>query len=150
MVNPRNVVINVFTGKNLSSNPYMALNNSTRRLILSQGEDGDQLLAILNYVETYGANKFTDEHLANLKLQSSQAGEFDRVIRSTLLNWTSGIAHDVIKYGVCGGLDAWRKLYNKHMPLVYDQQNIVIRELMSLKQVSENEIGQLFHDVENM
>lgn len=131
LVNPRNVVIYVFTGKNLAPNPYLALNNSIGRLILPQGEDGEQLLAILDYVDTYGANKFTDDHLSNLKLQCEQAGEFDRAIRAALLNWTSGIAHGVVKYGVCAGLDAWRKLCNKYMPLAYDQQNIWIRELMN-------------------
>ena len=35
-------------------------------------------------------------------------------------------------------------------PLAYDQQNILIRELMGLKQVNENEIDQLFHDVERI
>ena len=150
LVNPRNVVINVFTGNNLSSNPYLALTNSIRRLILPQGEDGEQLLTILDYVETYGINKFTDYHFSNLKLQCEQAGEFDRAIQAALLNWTSGIAHGVIKYGVRGGLDAWRKLYNKYMPFAYDQQHILIRELMSFKQVNENEIDQLFHDVERI
>ena len=46
------------------------------------------------------------------------------------------------------GLDAWRTLCNKYMPLANDMQNILIRELMNLKQVSESEVDQLFYDVE--
>ena len=55
-----------------------------------------------------------------------------------------------MKYGVYGGLDAWRKLYNKYVPLAYDQQHILIRELMSVKQVSEIEVDQFVHDVERI
>ena len=131
-VTPRNVTITIFTGKNLN------------------GEDGDVLLRILDHVETYGAKRFTTAHLANLKSQCSKALEYDRAIKSALLNWTSGIAHGLVKYRVDVGLDAWRKLYHKYMPLAVNMQNILIRELMSLKPVSETEVDQLFHDVERI
>ena len=131
LVNPRNVTINIFNGKNLPSNPYMALNNSIRRLILARGNDGTILIRVLDCVEKLGTKKFTITHLNNLQRQCSNAKEFDRAIKSALLNWTAGIAHGLVKYGTEGGLDAWRKLYNKYMPLAHDMQNILIRELMS-------------------
>ena len=42
-VNLRKISINMFTGRNLHSNPYMLFNNSKRRLILAQGSDGEML-----------------------------------------------------------------------------------------------------------
>ena len=48
------------------------------------------------------------------------------------------------------GFDAWRRLYNKYVPLAEDLQNILIRQLMSLKPVSEGEVDQLFDEVERI
>ena len=120
------------TENNLAINLYMALNNSICRLILTQGDNGELLLKMLDYVETLGPRKFTAAHLAtNLLRQCNKAGEFDRAIKSALLNWTAGVAHGLVKYGTEGGLDGWRKFYNKYMPLANDMQHILIRELVT-------------------
>ena len=150
LVNPRNVNVNVFNGKDLVSNRYMALNKSIRRLILAQGSDGPTLLKILDYVETFGIKKFIDTHFSNLIRQCNKAGELDRAIKGALLNWTVGIANGVVKCGTEGGLHAWRKVYNKYMPLAHNMQHILIRELMSLKPVGAADIDQFFYDVERI
>ena len=38
LVNPRNININTFIGRNLHTNPYIPLNNDRRRFILAQGQ----------------------------------------------------------------------------------------------------------------
>ena len=48
------------------------------------------------------------------------------------------------------GLDAWRKLYYRYVPLAVDLQNILVRELMSLKPVSEQEVDNLFAEIERI
>ena len=58
---------------------------------------------------------FTNEMLKELTGVYSKAPEYDRAIRAALLNWTSGIAHNIVKYNVEGGLDAWRKLYSRYI-----------------------------------
>ena len=63
LVNPRNITINMFTGRNLHSNLYMPFSNSIRRFILVQGSDGQVLLKLLGKVDTIGINKHTNEEL---------------------------------------------------------------------------------------
>ena len=150
LVNPRNVTINMFNAKNLPSNPYTALNNFIRRLILAQGNDGITLIRVLDYVEKLGIKMFTMIHLNDLQRQCCKAKEFDRAIKRALFIWIAGIAHGLVKYGTEGGLDAWRKRCNKYMPFAHDMQNIAIREPMGLKLVGEADIDQLFLDVERI
>ena len=52
-----------FSGRNLTTNPYLLFNNSLRRLILVQGKAGDDLLEILDDVEKMGAEQITKEDL---------------------------------------------------------------------------------------
>ena len=95
-VNPRNIIINMFTGRNLHSNPYMPFNNSIRRLILAQGSDGEMLLKMLDKVETMGTDKYTNEQLREFISVYPKAAEFDIAIRSALLIWISGVANSVV------------------------------------------------------
>ena len=48
LVNLRNIIITIFTGKCLHSNPYLAFNNQLRRLILIMGVDGEDLLDLVD------------------------------------------------------------------------------------------------------
>ena len=48
---------------------------------------------------------------------------------------------------MANGLDAWRKLYHRYIPLASDLQDIRIRELYDLKPVTEAEIGSSFDEV---
>ena len=73
-VNPRNINVSVFNGKNLVTNPYMAFNTSIRRLMLTQGDEGELLRKIFDYVETLGARKLTNTHLANLQNNATKQG----------------------------------------------------------------------------
>ena len=150
MMNLRNITINIFTGRNLANNPYIVLNNQVGRLIITMGEDGEQLLKILHWVETFGKKTLTITHLSKLCLQCLKAKQYDRSIKAALLKWTAGVAQGLVKYGTQCGLDALRKLYNKYIPLAEDLQNIFIRQLMSLKPVNEGDVDGLFDEVERI
>ena len=150
LVNFRNVTITPFSGRNLQINPYMRFNNSTRRLILPQGFDGEVLLKMFDKVEARGANKYDNNQLQILINKFSKAAEFDTFIKSASLNWTTGVANNMIKYSVHNGFDAWRKLYHRYVLLVEDLQNISIQELMCLKFHGEGEIGALFNEIERI
>lgn len=89
LVNYRNINILPFSGRNLSTNPYLPFNNSLRRLILVQGKAGDDLLQILDDVEKLGAEKFTKEDLEELAEEHPKAYEYDRAIKLALLNFTT-------------------------------------------------------------
>lgn len=150
LVNLRNVSVTPFTGKNLQANPYIKFNNHIRRLILTLRSDGEELVAILNKVEKFCNNKYTLKDLAKLAKDAPEAREYDRSIKAELLNRTSGIAQGLIEYGTEGGFDAWRKLYNKYVPLADDMQNILIRQLMSIKPLGEGEMDNLFDEIERI
>ena len=147
LVNPRNINIPMFTGKSLNINPYLPFNNAIRRLILAQGADGDVLLTILDKVEKMGGATFTNEVLAELTTKYPKAGEWNRAIQAALLNWTNGIAKGLVQHNVHNGFDAWRKLYNRYIPLASDLQDLLIRELYDLKPVTESEIDGLFDEI---
>ena len=150
LVNSRNITITPFTGRNLNTNPHLPLNNAVRSLILVQGADGEVLLRILDKIEARGATKFTSAELQAMITKYPKVAEFDVAIKAALLNWTTGIANNMIEYGVNNGLDAWRKLYHRYVPLADDLRNILIQELMSLKHVSETEIDTLFNEIERI
>ena len=63
LVNPRNIVINTFTGKNSAANPYIQLNNQILKFIVTMGEDGEDLLEILDIVEKFGKRSFITTRL---------------------------------------------------------------------------------------
>ena len=85
-VNLRNVNIVQFTGKQFNINPYMPFNNGLRNLIMTQCQDGEELLEILRHVESYGGDKFINKYLNNLAKQRLKAYEFGRVIMAALMN----------------------------------------------------------------
>ena len=123
-VNPRNITILTFIGKNSHSNPYLMFNNQIRKFISTMGQDGDELAIILDEIEKRGNTKVDKSKLNELAEEFPKIHEYDRAIEAALLNWTSGVANGLIKHGVEGGLDAWRKLYHKYMPLADDLHNI--------------------------
>ena len=77
LVNHRNINIVPFSGRNLTTNPYLPFNNSLRRLILVQGKAGDDLLEILDDVEKMGAEKFTKEDLEDLAWIDAEEDPWD-------------------------------------------------------------------------
>ena len=79
-----------------------------------------------------------------------KALEYDRVVKAALLNWILGIAQGLVEHGTEGGLDAWRKLYHRYIPLADHMQNIRIRKLMCLKLVNEGDMDNLFDEAERI
>ena len=147
-VNPRNITIFTFTSKSLQTNPYLTFSNQLRRLILTMGADGEDLLELLDLVEKRGKYKVSKQLLINIAKEYPKIYEYDRSIKATLLNWASGVAQGLVKHDTEGGLDAWRKLYHKYVPSADDLQNIIIRQLMSIRQVGEADVDSLFDEIE--
>lgn len=118
--------------------------------MLVQGKDGEEPLNILDEVEQRGDDKLTKTDLQDLANKRPKINQYDRAVWLALLNYTTGMAHGRAKYGVECGPNAWRKLYNWHVPLADDQQNISIRELIALKPVAETEVDNPFAEVERI
>ena len=150
LVNPRNITITTFIGKNFKINPYIKLNNQMRRLTMTMGDDGIELVNVLNDVEKYGNKKYTNEDLNEFAKKVLKAIEYDRAIEVALANWTAGIAQGFVEHGAEGGLDAWRTFYNRYISLADDMQNILIRQLMGFKQVNENDMDLLFDEIDKI
>ena len=47
-------------------------------------------------------------------------------------NWTTGMAEDVITYGVNNGVDAWRKLHHDQLPEVEHQKQGLMNQFHKL------------------
>ena len=150
LVSPNKIVIQTFSGNNLNSKPYLPFNKSIRKLIKAQGRNGLVLLQILDYVEKYGPKLFTNTKLAALVEQCPRAVEYNVAIQNVLGNYTSDVAEGMVRYGVCNGFDAWRRLYHYYIPLSQDLQQILIQELYDLKLVGENEVDKLFNDIQRI
>ena len=117
---------------------------------MAQVQDGEMLLQVLDKIEKLGDNKYTNEQLNELVKVYPKAIELEIAIKTAFFNWTSGIANNLVRYGVYNGFDALRKLYNKYVPLAEDLQNILNQELMALKPVNENEFDSLFNEIERI
>ena len=128
----------------------MPFNNAIHRLILAQGPDGEILLKLLDTIEALGNNKYTNEQLQQIISIHPKVAEFEVAVRAALLMWTSGVANNLVRYSVCNGFDAWRKLYNKYVPLAEDLRSIFIQELMALKPVGESELDAMFNEIERI
>ena len=150
LVKAYNINIAVFTSFNLNNNPYIPFNEVIRKLILTQGGDGEELLGILDYVETYGDDKFTNAHLKALPDVYPRAYEYARAVNAALLNWTGGAVEGLVEHGCENGMDAWRRRYSRYIPGAEDLQHLLVEELMLLKPVNENEVDALFSEVERI
>ena len=92
------------------------------------GQEGEEVVAILNAVERRGYAKYITSGLVKITQQMVKAIEHDRSIKVALLNWTSGIAQGLVEHGTESGFDAWRKLYNRYVPLADDMHIILMRQ----------------------
>ena len=144
------VNVTTFTGYNLSRSPYIPFNTALRKFIMTQGQDGEELLTILDHVESYGDEKFSNIHAKALADVYPKAYEYARAVQAALLNWTEGAAHGLVEHGCDNVLDAWRRLYNRYIPGAKDLQNLFMEELMTLKPVSESEVDSIFIEVERI
>ena len=147
LVKSSNVNIETFTGFNLNRSPYIPFNKSLRKLILTQGQDGEELLTILDHIDTYGDNRFATIKLKALADVYPNAYEYALAVNAALLTWTEGAVHGLVEHGCDNGLEAWRRLYNRYLPAAEDLQNLLMEELMILKPVTEQDIDNLSIDI---
>ena len=88
----------------------------------------------IGWVKTRGNHEITKEQLC------PEAYEYDRAVKVALLRFMSGIAKGLVRFGAESGLDVWRKLHRRYMPLAEDIHNMRMRELMILKPVTEDQV----------
>ena len=117
LVKSSDIIIQTFSGKNPSNNPYLPFNKSLERLIYNQGADGERLLELLEEAEAYGATKFDNSKLKELIELCPKAIEYIRALMPLLLNYITSIAKVMVEHGVDNGFEAWRRLYHHHYPL---------------------------------
>lgn len=67
-------------------NHYIPSNKALRTFIMAQGCDGDELLNILDHVESYGDNKFIVVNIKTLHDLYPKAYEYARAVSVALLN----------------------------------------------------------------
>ena len=150
LVKASNITATTFTGSNRIANPYLQFYKSMRRLIHSQDEDGEMLLKLLDEIENKWFTVFIHEQVKDEIGQCPIVAQFNRAILTALLNYTAGIVRGMIEYGIENGLDAWRKLYHRYMPLADDLQQLLIQEFYALTFVTESTIDTLFNKVERI
>lgn len=121
-----------------------------RRLIYSQGEDGEQLLGVFDEREKIGLKTISNEQSRGLAAPCPKVAQFNRAMLSALLNYTSGVARGMVEYGVANGLDVWRRFFHRYMPLADDLQQVLMQELYSLTLVTETGVYALFNTVEKI
>ena len=146
----KNIVIQNFSGTNFTIQFYLHSTRSIRKLIEAQGKNGLVLLKIFDYVETDGAKPFTNAKLDVLVQQYPRAAECNVAIQNVLENYTSDIAEGMVRFGVCNGFDAWRRVYHHYIPLSRDLQQILIQELYDRRPVGESEIDKFFNDIQRI
>lgn len=76
----------IFVGKYIHSNQYLMFNNQIREFISTMGQDGEELLDILDEVEKLCGTKFDKAHLSNVATAFPKVGEYDRAIKAAPLN----------------------------------------------------------------
>lgn len=145
-----NIIIQTLSGKDFSSNPYLPSIKSLKRLVYSQGVDGDQLLEIFEDVEGYGATTFDKNKLQEFTKARPKAAEYNRALLSLLLNYTTSIAKGMVEHGVDNGFDAWRRFYHHHIPLAGDLRKMFMQELYSLRPGFEGEVDGLLNELERI
>ena len=144
LVNPRNVIVQTFSGTNLHNRPYMPFNKAMRKLIRAQGGDGELLLNIFDQVEEWGSTPFNNDKFSALVSHYHIVTQFNNAIQAALENYTTGVAECMVRYGVLNGLDAWRRLYNHYVLAAEDLHRILIHELYELRPVEDNSVDRLF------
>ena len=71
------------------------------------------MLKILDKVEALGGTTYDNDQLQILIDKYPKAAEFNTAIKSALLNWTTGVASNMIKYSVGNYFDARHKLFHR-------------------------------------
>ena len=150
LLNPRNVMVQPFSGTNLHTRPYMAFNKALRKFIRAQGKDGELLLKILDEVEKCGSTPFDNEKLNVLIQHYPIVTQSNTAVQAALENYTIDMAEGMVRHGVLNGLDAWRRLYNHYAPMVEDSQNIFIQVLHELRPVEENSMDKLINEIQRI
>ena len=87
------------------SNPYLPSYESMMRLMFNQCEDGELLLDSPAEVENRCVEQFSRTTLRGFARQCPKAVEFNRVVLSAALSYSTGIAKGMVEYGVENGFD---------------------------------------------
>ena len=103
---------------------HLEFNDSQREFVGIKGRHGIVVNKILIWAEQQGDITITDTLLEKLEKAVPKIWEYNRAIHASLKNWIDGEAKRFIKYGLAGGIDAWRKLCIAYIPLAQTRQDI--------------------------
>ena len=137
LVNSRNIDMKKFTGDSNCKLTYMEFNENQREVVNIKGTQGEVLKHILTWVEERGDKPITNIELAKLERLVPKIWEYIRAVHVALKGWKEGVANKLIKYGIDGGIDAWRRLYAEYIPLSQTKQDIILSETLELKPVND-------------
>ena len=147
-VNPRNIEVKKFTGESNSKMTHLEFNESKRELAVIKGNDGIVLNMILTWAGQRGDNIISSNMLEQMEKVVPKSWEYDRATHAALMNWVEGEARMIIKYKVGGGIDAWRNLHVAYIHMAQTKQDIILIELLELKQVTEKHVRKLLNRLE--
>lgn len=151
LVKASDVTVASSIGTNIIANPHLQFYEAMRRLMYSQGEDGELSLTLLTEIEKNGSIVFTNEKQLKEEIrQCPEVAQSNRAILTALLNYRAGIARGMVEYGVEHGLDAWRTFYHRYTPLAEDLHQLLIQELYALTLVTESTTDTLCNKVERI
>ena len=150
LVNSRNIAISKCSGSHGCKITYIDFNENIRNYISSKGRDGEILNTLLTGAEKQGDEPISNETLKNLEKKIPKIWEFNRAVLGALKNWTVGEAKKLVTYGIKGGFDAWRRLYNEYLPMDQTKQDIILTEIISLEPVKEKDVRLLLNRIEEL
>ena len=113
-------------------------------------KDGETLNKLLISAERRGDEPIINDHLRAIVTKLLKLLEYNRAVHSALKNWTAGEAKTLVSCGVNGGMDAWRRLYNEHLPMDQTKQDITFTEIISLEPVKEKDVRFFFNGLEEL
>ena len=97
LVNFRNVNVGQFTGKQLNVNPYVPFSSGIRNLILTQGDDGEELLEIFWHMYIHGGGRFANKYIDRLAKQRHKVYDYSRANMAASMIRTGGVANGINK-----------------------------------------------------
>lgn len=86
----RNANIVQVIGQQFISNQGVPFNNAISNVVMTQGEDGEELFDSFDHIESYGGEGFINDYLENASLQRPKAYEYSRAINVALMILSGG------------------------------------------------------------
>ena len=113
---------------------YSERARDTKDHIKDRGAKGRKHVSILEWSEQMGNVQITDGALAKFGVQTVALKQMEHVVYMCMKNYTAGHAKEVIQYGVCNGVDAWRKFFRDQLQLAECKRSFIVMEFVRPKE----------------